>query len=254
MANQRKVAVVTGGAQGIGRAISLELLASGYDVAALDTDEEAGRDLEAVALGKAGKLAWIGADVGDEALVAAAMQSAVGTFGRIDALVNNAGIGGAWIPITELTYEDWRKVLATNLDSVFLCTKYAARELAANQGAIVNIASTRALQSEPNTEPYSATKGGIVALTHALSVSLGPKVRVNVVSPGWIDVSGAKKPSQRHHAALSEADHAQHPAGRVGRPEDIAAIVRFLLSDEASFITGQNFVVDGGMTKKMIYV
>jgi NAD(P)-dependent dehydrogenase (short-subunit alcohol dehydrogenase family) len=110
-------------------------------------------------------------------------------------------------------------------------------------GAIVNIASTRALQSEPDTEAYAAAKGGVVALTHALAMSLGPRVRVNCVSPGWIASAG-----------LSRKEHAQHPAGRAGRPEDIGEITAFLISDAAGFITGQNFVVDGGMTRKMIYV
>jgi len=121
------------------------------------------------------------------------------------------------------------------------------------KGAIVNIASTRAIQSEPNTEAYSASKGGILALTHSLAMSLGPDIRVNCISPGWIDVSEWKKSQQAKKPHLTKMDHAQHPAGRVGKPEDIAALVAFLISDEAGFITGQNFVVDGGMTKKMIY-
>jgi len=128
--------------------------------------------------------------------------------------------------------------------SVRACmAKHCAPQLRRRGGAIVNIASTRALQSEPGTEAYSASKGGLVALTHALAMSLGPQVRVNCVSPGWIA-----------HQAVRKKDHAQHPAGRVGRPEDIAEIVAYLLSDAAGFITGQNFVVDGGMTRKMIYV
>ena len=119
---------------------------------------------------------------------------------------------------------------------------------------MVNIASTRALQSEPNTEAYSASKGGIVALTHALAISLGPEVRVNVISPGWIDVKEWRKASQRRASTVTPFDRAQHPAGRVGAPGDIGAMAAFLLSAAAGFITGQNFVVDGGMTRKMIYL
>jgi NAD(P)-dependent dehydrogenase (short-subunit alcohol dehydrogenase family) len=134
-----------------------------------------------------------------------------------------------------------------------LFAKHAAPALKARGGAIVNIASTRALMSEPNTESYAASKGGIVALTHALAASLGPDVRVNCISPGWIDVSRWKKPSKRKPAQLRPEDHAQHLAGRVGRPEDIAGLAAYLIGPESSFITGANFVVDGGMTRKMIY-
>jgi len=121
--------------------------------------------------------------------------------------------------------------------------KHCVPQLRRHRGAIVNIASTRALQSEPDTEAYAAAKGGLVGLTHALAISLGPEVRVNCVSPGWIARESVRR-----------KDHAQHPVGRVGHGEDIAGIVAYLLSDAAGFVTGQNFVVDGGMTKKMIYV
>jgi hypothetical protein len=150
--------------------------------------------------------------------------------------------------------EVWNRYLATNLTGCFLMAKYCVPHLRQARGAIVNIASTRAIQSEPHTEAYSSTKGGLVALTHALAVSLGPQIRVNCVSPGWIAVSEWKKRSQRKAADLRPEDHAQHPAGRVGTPGDVAALVAFLISDKAGFITGQNFVVDGGMTRKMMYV
>jgi hypothetical protein len=145
-------------------------------------------------------------------------------------------------------------VLAVNLTGPWLCSRAFASLLCERRGSIVNIASTRALMSEPYTESYAASKGGLVALTHALALSLGPAVRVNCVSPGWIDVTPLAKRSRRQPEQLSARDHVQHPAGRVGRPEDVAGMVLYLASDAAGFITGQNLVVDGGMTRKMIYV
>jgi NAD(P)-dependent dehydrogenase (short-subunit alcohol dehydrogenase family) len=148
-------------------------------------------------------------------------------------------------PIRQLTIAEWRRVLDVNLTAAFLLAKSAEKALRATKGAFVSIASTRAEMSEPNTEAYSATKGGLVALTHALAMSLAP-VRVNCVSPGWIAVKDYDK--------LRRKDHVQHPAGRVGRPEDISEIVAWLLDGERSgFVTGANFTVDGGMTRKMIY-
>jgi NAD(P)-dependent dehydrogenase (short-subunit alcohol dehydrogenase family) len=132
--------------------------------------------------------------------------------------------------------------------------KFAIPHLKKSKGAIVNISSTRSIQSEPNTEAYAATKGGILALTHSLALSLSGNVRVNCISPGWIDVSDMKKSGARKKYELTQADHAQHPAGRVGKAEDIAEMAAFLISGKAGFITAQNFIVDGGMTKKMIYV
>ena len=146
-------------------------------------------------------------------------------------------------PIGALTLAEWSAVMATNLTATFLLVRAAEGLLRAARGSVVTIASTRAHMSEPNTESYSASKGGLVALTHALAVSLGPEVRANVVSPGWIDVRGEP---------LSAADHAQHPAGRVGRPEDVAAAVSWLVGAESGFVTGAEFVIDGGMTRKMI--
>jgi NAD(P)-dependent dehydrogenase (short-subunit alcohol dehydrogenase family) len=251
MSTQRRIAIVTGGAQGIGKGVAAGLLAAGYGVVIADSDAEAGRE----ALGELGGAAWFAeTDVADEASVAACVAAAIAHGGRLDAVVNNAGIARApRVPVEQLALDSWNRQLGVNLTGAFLMAKHAAPHLRATRGAIVNVASTRALQSEANTEAYSASKGGLVALTHALAVSLGPAVRVNCVSPGWIDVSGWQKSVRRKAASLSAADHAQHPAGRVGTPEDIAAMVAFLLSDAAGFVTGQNFVVDGGMTRKMIY-
>ncbi|MCW0482921.1 SDR family oxidoreductase [Gaoshiqia sediminis] len=242
--------VVTGGGQGVGRMITRLLLEKGFRVTVLEVDEEAIRELKEIFPSE--NLLVVETDVSSEIQVKTALEFAVETFGRIDGLVNNAMVQ-IDKPITELQVAEWERVLAINLTGPFLCAKYAAGELRQNKGSIINLCSTRALQSEPNTEAYSASKGGLLALTHALAMSLAPDVRVNAISPGWIEVSALKKKSQQRPVHLSAEDHAQHPAGRVGRAEDIANMVLFLLQPENDFITAQNFVIDGGMTKKMIY-
>ena len=188
----------------------------------------------------------IDGDVRDEESVAGAVDAIVRRFGRLDAVVCNAGIM-IRKPIRLLTLAEWHRVIDTNLTAAFLFARAAEKPLRKAHGAIVTVASTRALMSEANTESYSASKGGLLALTHALAISLGPDVRVNCVSPGWIET--------KNYGALRRKDHSQHPAGRVGKPEDIAEIVAWLLDGKRSgFVTGANFVVDGGMTRKMIYV
>ena len=171
------------------------------------------------------------------------MQSIAATEQRLDALICNAGFM-IRKPIAELSLAEWSAVLTTNLTSTFLLVRAAEALLHAAKGAVVTIASSRARMSEPNTESYSASKGGLVALTHALAISLGPDIRVNCISPGWILTKGPEP---------TEQEHAFHPTGRVGRPEDIAALAAFLVGPESGFITGAEFVVDGGVTRKMIY-
>ncbi len=250
--SERPVALITGGAQGIGRGLVLDLLRRGYAAAFTDLDREAGDELLEQA--DSDRLLFAEADMSREPQVAEALQKTQQRFGRLDALVNNAALADPFgPPLEDLPVQDWQRVLDTNLTGPLMAAKHAAAQLRKARGGIVNIASTRALQSEPDTFAYTAAKGGLVALTHALAASLGPEIRVNAVSPGWIDVSAWQKRSARQPEELSPEDHAQHPAGRVGRPEDIAAITAWLISQEAGFVTGQNFIVDGGMTRKMIY-
>lgn len=243
--------IVTGGAQGIGKIISKQLLAKGFSVSVFDIDEEALSEFRLEINSE--QIAFFQTDVSDEKSVKKSIQLLFERFGNISGLINNAAIQTDK-PVIELSLEEWNHVIGTNLTGAFLCAKHAAPFLKKSNGKIINISSTRAFQSEANTEAYSASKGGILALTHSLAVSLSPEIKVNCISPGWIDVSGIKKKSKVNQIELSEADHLQHPAGRVGKPEDIANMVLFLLNPENDFITGQNFVIDGGMTRKMIYI
>lgn len=244
-------AVVTGGAQGIGKAIGEALARDGVHVVLLDQDRQAGREAEQE-LSQHAKAQFIHGDAASEDDVRAAVAAALKLGKGLRAAVANTGIS-APKPVTRLTLEEWNRVLAVNLTSGFLLAKHAAPALKRREGAMVLIGSSRAVMSEPNWEAYGASKGGVVALAHALALSLGPRVRVNCVSPGWVATDEWQRSGRRRKPRLSEEDHTQHPAGRVGRPEDIAALVRFLLSDEAGFITGAHYLADGGMTRKMIY-
>lgn len=248
----RERVLITGAARGIGFAVAHRVLRDGGSATLLDHDEAALERARAALAeaGVVGRAILVRADVGDEEQVAGAVARAADAMGGLDGLVNNAGIG-AWLPPTELPLATWQRVLTTNLTGAFLCSRHAAPFLARAHGAIVNVASTRALMSEPHGEAYAASKGGLLALTHALAASLAPDVRVNAVSPGWIDTRGA--PGEPEPPPLRPEDHAQHLVGRVGRATDVAAAVTWLLSDEAGFATGQNVVLDGGMTRTMIY-
>ncbi|MDH4095370.1 MAG: SDR family oxidoreductase [Betaproteobacteria bacterium] len=242
---RRKVLAVTGGAQGIGRAIAEHFAAHGYAVSIADTHVAAGRAVLKALLNKGAHAAFFRADISQEQDVRNWLRATARTLGCPDVLVNNAGIRAS-APFLTLSPKAFDLVLGTNLRGTFLCTQEAARLMVKHKvaGAIINIASTRAFMSEPGTEAYSASKGGIVALTHATAISLGPKrIRVNSISPGWIETRGRKH---------SRRDRLQHPVGRVGTPEDVASACRYL-AEHAGFMTGQNLTLDGGMTVKMIY-
>ncbi len=230
----RPVALVTGGAHGIGAAIAGRLSREGWCVVVADLDP-----IGAAPAG--GRYAVC--DVADEAAVSSLVADVATREKRLNALVCNAGVN-IRKPLAQLSLAEWSRVIGTNLTSTFLLVRAGEGLLRAAKGSVVTIASTRAHMSEAGTEAYAASKGGLVALTHALSISLAPEVRLNCISPGWIFTKG-EPPRPEHHAI--------HPAGRVGTPDDIASLVAFLASQQSGFITGAEFIVDGGVTRKMIY-
>ena len=243
----RKVCVVTGGANGIGRCIAEAFLRHGAQVAVIDTDEISGDMLKQK---YCDMLLFERGDVADRKDLERFAQNVYQTCGHVDYLVNNACFSRRGL-LSNCSYEDFDTVLRAGVLAPYYLTSLF-REHFLPGASIVNIASTRAFMSQPDTESYTAAKGGIVALTHAMAVSLSGKVRVNSISPGWID-TGAYQHEENYELQYSKADTAQHPSGRVGVPEDIANMVLYLCSEEAGFINGENIMIDGGMTKQMIY-
>ena len=241
-----KTCVITGGANGIGRCLVETFVAHNAHVAFIDKDEESGRKL-ADRLG--GNTLFMPGDIAEEKTLTNFAQHVIRHFGSIHCLINNACLSRRGI-ISDCSFEDFSYVQRVGVTAPYMLAKLFRNSFAPG-ASIINIASTRAFMSQADTESYSAAKGGISALTHALAISLSGRVRVNAISPGWIDTGAfhAAKSAPNH----SEEDKRQHPAGRVGRPEDIAALALFLVSDDAGFITGQNFIVDGGMTSQMVY-
>lgn len=241
-----KVVIVTGASNGIGKAIAKAYLQEDAYVILADIDEEQGKHV-LDSIEQKERAIFIKTDVRNEADIIQMVETTQAKFGKIDILINNAG-KGIFKSFYDLTIEEWDDVINTNLRSVFLCSREVAkimRTLGA-KGSIINMSSSRAYMSEPNTESYSASKGGIMAITHALANSLADAhITVNSISPGWIET--------KDYENLRESDHEQHLSQRVGKPEDIARACLFLTNPQNDFITGTNLMVDGGMTVKMIY-
>lgn len=248
---QGKVVIITGGGQGIGRSIAMEFAKEKASVIIAEIDEEAGLETKEEICSFGGDCMYIHTDVSNEQDVINMVKQVTQRYGKIDILVNNAAIGSEGTLFTR-SIEDFEKVIKVNVVGAYICSRYCS-EYMQEGSSIINIASTRAMMSEPHTEPYSASKGALLSLTHSLAASLSPKVRVNCISPGWIDVSQYKKKKERKFTVLTEQDHMQHLVGRVGIPVDISKAVLYLSSEKASFITGTNMIIDGGMTVKMIY-
>jgi len=220
-----KVAVVTGGAQGIGKCICEEFRKAGAQVAVIDIQENP---------------YYVG-DIADKAVLEAFAEKVIADFGHVDFLINNAK--PLFKGIDDCTYEEFEYAQRVGVTAPFYLSKLFAPHFGIG-ACIINISSSRDRMSQPQSESYTAAKGGIAALTHALAVSLSGKVRVNSISPGWIDTD---------YTVYDGPDASQHPAGRVGNPLDIAHMTLFLCSEEAGFITGENIVIDGGMIRLMIY-
>ncbi|SCY05370.1 SDR family oxidoreductase [Alkaliphilus peptidifermentans] len=246
---QNKVCVVTGGANGIGLCLVNEFAKKGSKVAFIDIDKKAGEKalVELKATGAEG-LFFCG-DIAEKSTLEEFASKVIEAYGGIDYLINNACISRKGI-ITGCQYDDFNYVLKVGVTAPYMLAKLFL-DYFNKGGAIVNISSTRATMSQVDTESYTAAKGGISALTHALAISLAGKIRVNSVSPGWIDVSANY--DKDYTAKHSDADKKQHPVNRVGEPLDIAKTVMFLCHEDNGFISGENITVDGGMTKQMIY-
>ena len=253
-----KVALVTGGAQGIGRGIVRRLLQEAvpplWSVVVVDNNPSGVEDFQGYLVRHQLPTSRVHCHLGDVGVQQTSkdvVACVADRYGRLDLLVNNAGGGGLGVPLSDVSEDMWHAVLNSNLSSAFFFSQAAAPLLEKSRGSIVNISSTRAVMSEPDSFPYSAAKGGVESLTHALAASLAGKVNVNCLRLGWIDVSSSEYGPSRTQARLSEQDLLQHFSGRVGSADDVGSAVLFLVN--APFVCGECITLDGRMTRKMIY-
>jgi NAD(P)-dependent dehydrogenase (short-subunit alcohol dehydrogenase family) len=248
-----KVVIVTGGAKGIGRAISLAFAREGASVLCADVDDQAGQAIERDSADLAGAIVYQKADVARAEDCHALVDTCVARWGGVDVVVNNAGIqpASSYLPAHELPEDAWDRILGVNLKSTFLTTKYSVPQMKSRGGgAIVNIASVQGLQSAKGVSAYAASKGGLLNLTRQLALEYAADgIRVNAVNPGTIETDLAIAGSGGLEA-LREGASRTHPLGRAGKPEEIADAVLFLASGKASFITGEYLCVDGGLMAK----
>lgn len=248
-----KVAIVTGAAKGIGWGIAKVFLQEGAKVAVVDWDEKTGKQAVEDFKKQGGEAVFIECDVSNERQVKSMVEKAVQAFGRLDVLVNNAGVG-IYKPVLETSSDDWDKCLGVNLKGVFLCSKYALPHIQkAGKGAIVNISSVHSHATVNGVAPYAASKGGITALTRNMAIDYGPAVRVNSIAPGWVltPLIQGIFDSYADPAGQQKAVEQRQVMKRIGRPEDIGQAAAFLASDEADFITGTQLFVDGGLTAQL---
>ena len=256
-----RVMIVTGAAGGIGRATALLAGAAGAHVVVSDVQQDGGEATSEELRAAGTQSLFVPCDVSDPADAEALIGAAMARFGRIDVLVNNAGVAGGGQKAHDLEVDAWDRVIAVNLRGPFLCAKYALPHLiATGRGAIVNVASTYGLIGAPLSAAYCASKGGLVNLTRQLAVDYGPhQVRVNAVCPGYIDTDmgghrARLEPDQRAAAqARREQNAALQPLGRQAQPDEVARVIVFLASDSASFMTGSVVTVDGGCTSTFNY-
>ncbi|MFC5650000.1 SDR family NAD(P)-dependent oxidoreductase [Paenibacillus solisilvae] len=241
-----KIVLITGASGGIGSHLARAYAKEGARVVLVDKRTSNGQAIAEEIADEGGHAQFFATDLGSPDQIEQLFKWIQQEYGTLHILINNAGFG-IWKSPYELTVEEWDHVLNVNLRGTFLCSREAAKRMRVTGGGrIVNISSTRARMSEPSGEAYAASKGGITAITHALAVSLGQDgITVNCISPGWIE--------NGDYGELRQIDHDQHPAGRVGRPDDVVRACMYLTAPDNDFVTGADIVVDGGMTRKMIY-